>query len=258
MTESTSLIHTGQSNYNSPRSQQGEFNYDSAKNDYLGRYEADNMSVSSDDSQVRNLPETTAHKVGRWTLQILGGLLFAAGIAAITAGIILSGGAAVAGVATFFATSAAAIGLVCTSLAMEPNTSMLEADRQEPESLRAPIDTNRYLLGSAPEKINKQKEIPLNKKKEEKLTDNQKKFLKELNEYIDRYIKFEPVATYNSYKESGGMKLTAEDKANFEAEKERYKQMSREEIDKLRRKQAKIDRNRDVIQFIPKTNPFDD
>ncbi len=116
-----SLRHDWQSTNSDTNLQSLSKDHDNIKNVLLNKSE----NVNTEDSQNSALSESTMHKVGRWALKILGGLLIAAG-AAVGIATIFSG-AAIAGAGIFAATCAAGIGLICTSNAMAPNTNPLAA-----------------------------------------------------------------------------------------------------------------------------------
>ncbi len=93
--------------------------HDNIKNELLNKSE----NVNTEDTQNSALSESTRHKVGRWALKILGGLLIAAGAAVGIAAIVT--GTAIAGAAIYAATCTAGIALICKSNDMTPNTNVI-------------------------------------------------------------------------------------------------------------------------------------
>ncbi|MCR5536221.1 MAG: hypothetical protein K6F05_02270 [Succinivibrio sp.] len=135
MTEINSLSLSGSHQINSNNIDKShEAEYDEVKSNYLSRAEEDSLSGVSDDSQGRAPAESTLHKIGRWATKILGGLLVAAGVAAvIAAGVASVGlGGALVTAALFCSTTTAGIGLIYKSSEMEPSTQLFNRPDFEP------------------------------------------------------------------------------------------------------------------------------
>ncbi len=176
--------------------------HNAIKDALLGKAEHNKLSKTDEGSQGSAPAESTMHKVGRWALKILGGLLIAAGVATMIAGSAISFGAAALGAAAFAATSAAGLGLICKSIEMAPETNAIDV-KKEASQFNKNIDAmNDFLEGI---KISKPKKQVSNEPSmtllqtifmDKTLSKEQKATIEKLKEEIEQNIVHKPLSEF--------------------------------------------------------------